>query len=439
MSGRTVQTDIAATHPLEQTWHRMNAHGLQTISLAGIPLYVREPFEYLYELSRAVELQYPELRHILGELRVQVDDAANDRWNKIENVVLAYARPKQLYEVVVKDWIDGQENECDPLTNYLTERGLLNGIRTAVVCGAGVGRLSDYLLSEGLRTVTNVDLSWLVLYIGRLLLTGRSDEIPPILKQTRILHEVDEDHRGIHERDVPVHFKQPRITPDSDVRFEVRDCFAFQPVDADAVLACNFVETHRGRVPATLTTQIVRQLRPGQTLLHVTWVSSEEGTGRTPRDILRLLDICGFETEWVDFIQLPYSLHNRFVGSARSEWKNLVVRSRKRTEASLDRIWVDLNRADNWFLRNLDEILRKGAMLWRGVKDLRFAEAELAVLGLLKAGALPFADLLRQLGDQEFEDALAHLAGRFLVTLQIDAPSEPSRTDRSYGQIVAAR
>jgi hypothetical protein len=396
----------------------------QPMSLAGIPIHLENRLEYLYQLARAVALGYPELQPVLGELRVDTTAASGDRWDRIESAVLGYSRPADVYSLIVKDWADSDRNECDALTSYLDDRGLLKGIRSAHICGAGIGRLADYLGGVvGCERVVCSDLSWIALHLGRLLLEGRENELPAFVRRPRTMVDVDEGHSRIVEKSVPLVLKTPRAAPATRFEFEVRDAFGFRPVDSDVVLVCNFVETFKGRASATLTAQIARQGRSGQKLLHVTWVSPEEDTGRRPEEIVELLGRCGFDVEWVDFLLLPYSTNNWCIDSSRSEWKNLVLVATRRREPDEDGLYVDLNRRDAWLGHHVAELIEMGALeRSMGISTVRFTEVERELLQVLREGMIPLAALRRRLSGppDEIDRALAKLTGRLLVTIQVD-------------------
>lgn len=396
----------------------------QPIVLAGVPIHLEHRLEYLYQLARAFSLGYPELLPTLGELCVNTSIEGGDRWDKIERSILGYSRPADVYSLIVKDWADTDRNECDALTNYLDERSLLKGARTAYICGAGIGRLADYLGGVvGCERVVCSDLSWIALHLGRLLMQGQEQELPACVRRPRSVVDVDDAHRRIVQRTVPLVLKKPRITSSTRTEFEVRDAFAFRPVDAELILVCNFVESFKGRVPATLTAQITRRLDVGQKLLHVTWVSPEEDTGRRPEEIVELLRRCGFECEWLDFLLLPYSTNNWCIDSSRSEWKNLVVVATKRSETDEDGIHVDLNRRDAWLGHHISDLVEKGVLQGGGIATVLLTDVDRAVLRTLREGMTSLASLRRRVAAsaEEFEASVARLTGKTIVTIQVDA------------------
>jgi hypothetical protein len=396
----------------------------QPMSLAGIPIHLEDRLEYLFQLARALALGYPELQPILGELRVDTTVPVGNRSDTIESTILGYSRPADVYSLIVKDWAESDRNECDVLTGYFDDRGLLKGTRSAYICGAGISRLADYLGGDlGCERVVCSDLSWIALHLGRLLLEGRENELPAFVRRPRSMVDVDEGHSQIVQKPVPLVLKKPHRAPSTRLEFEVRNAFAFQPVEADLVLVCNFVESFRGRTPATLTAQIARQGRPGQRLLHVTWVSPEEDTGRRPEEIVELVGRCGFDVDWVDFLQLPYSTNNWCVDSSRSEWKNFVLMATRRRDPDEDGLYIDLNRRDAWLRHHVAELIDTGVQEWGGgVSTVRFTEIERALLRVLRDGLIPLAELRRRLSGpaNEIDRALARLTGRLLVTIQVD-------------------
>jgi hypothetical protein len=252
---------------------------------------------------------------------------------KPDLAMIGYHTLSLLVPMLDRDWFAYEDvNEFAEMIAYLDRERVFETAESVQICGAGVCGLGDYVASlSHVRAVTCSDLSWLSLYLGRLLQTENEGMLPSVWRLERLFYKVDRSANTLQSWTQPFKRRLPRCGTPDKLRYEVRNAFAFiDPIQEQMLCAAYLLDMFGGRQMGSLVIRLCQQLAVDQQLTLLVTLRFHPELGRDPQAIARCVTACGLEIEFLDITRLPYTFAYHNFGSYRMEYNTLVLRATKR-------------------------------------------------------------------------------------------------------------
>jgi len=254
---------------------------------------------------------------------------------------LGYADLPRISGLLDREWLQSENEEFARLAAILRETAVLGAAKKVYICGDGVCRLGDYLSSlDQVTSVCCADLSFLILYFGRIMIRGDRGLLPKSFSKPRKFFEIDALTRTLVGRDRYLPYREPFGSPERLPRFEVADIFGLPvPTDVDLVCVPYVFDTTTGARLETMAIRLCEALAVGQKLLIVVTLLQ----GRDPRTILQALDAGGVTVTDLALYRLGYSSARYDYGHTAVTFTTLFIEAEKTRETAGDRIQVVAN------------------------------------------------------------------------------------------------
>jgi hypothetical protein len=386
--------------------------------LGGISLCIAEAPRYLQALRRVLTTHYQDLVAIADDIDLVI---APDGLEPPVATPLGYVDPVAIVPLCEREWLDSPDNEFLELEAYLDRQKLLREFSTVRICGAGPCRLGDYVASLGRASrVVCTDLSWLMLYAGKLLLNNRGSELPSSFRQDRTLIRVDDDHRRFVETHISSQFLLPKNRRPAILDLRVENAFALRDLTEEVVCAPYLLDAFSLTRALTLLTNLCLALDPAQSLFAIVTLSTAAARphGRCLSDIHGTMLALGFEIEFLDVTRLPYSFSRQDRDYRRETWSTLIIQAKKVESSDLERVAVISDKLSSL------QVELSGHVAERPPELLALTEEQLAICRIARASE-NVRDLLTRLAEtfdareDDLMDAVRALACLDLIELRV--------------------
>jgi len=309
-------------------------------AIKDINIKVGNPSKYLRTLWAAINESCPELKDVLTEIEMELGydpredkvatlNSADESFNKTG--AIGYYDQPLLISIADREWIDSEYNEFNELASYLESKPLFSSASSIYICGAGVCRMGDYVSSlENIKSVYCSDLSWLALYVGRMLIQREYHKLPTLFHAPRLFYQVSSDFNAISAQSLHAKFHPSSERTGKNIQYEVRDAFALiGPTPAELVCVPYLLDLFAGDQMKTLVTRICQSMEVGQQLLIISTLLFHPVGERNPQEIVQTLKTFGFEIDYLDIAQLPYTFSYYNYGARKETWNTLIVKATK--------------------------------------------------------------------------------------------------------------
>lgn len=308
-------------------------------TLAGIALGVHAPRHYLEVLWLGIGQSFPGhdglaavAREIESRLGYRPGIAADRPW-RMEQII-GWSSSRTLGEMIDREWVMGDQNEFEPLAEALSTCVALGEASSLLICGAGVCRLGGHLAGlSRVRSVRCADLSFLCLYLGRMLIEGRCDLLPEDLRRPRTVLSIDARRRRLRAREEERAFFSAGDGREK-LTYEVVDVFGPGRMAEGLVCLPYLLDAFREPQMTTALIRVCESLEPGQRLLLVVTANPR----RDPRKVVRTLEGCGLVVDGLRLCELPYSFSRAGFAFVTTTYNTLIAEATKAAETDLRRL-----------------------------------------------------------------------------------------------------
>jgi len=318
-------------------------------TIKDIDIEIGDPSSYLLALWAAINKAYPEFQDVMIEIEDALGYGSKGGKSAIMNVVnktaikpktVGYDEPPLLISIADREWIDSEYNEFSKLASYLDSTPLFSSTDTVYICGAGVCRMGDYISSlENIKSVYCTDLSWLALYLGRMFIRQEYHKLPALFRLDRLFYDVVSGANEVSARMLPPKFRPSGSSARNKIRYGVKDAFAMiNPAPAKVICVPYLLDLFMGEQLRTLLIRICQWLEIGQELVIITTLLFRPAEERNPQDIVQVMKACGFEVDYLDITQLPYSFSYDNYGVRKEIWNTLILKAVKRKQTPLSNL-----------------------------------------------------------------------------------------------------
>lgn len=296
--------------------------------LLGIELLVAHPQQYVLSLREALLQHYPDWAQPLEAINAFVTSEAAQPASELQ---LGWFKPAHLTPLLQREWLNAPSNEFEELGSYLATRPVFHPTESVLLCGAGVGRLAEWLSRQPCGEIVCADLSWVALYCGRLMMEGRSELLPAALNAELIHYEND----TVALRSVSRKPAWLESTARKAVVYRVEDAFRLsEPLPATTLCLPYLLDALAN--PITLLLKMLLGLKLGRSVVIIVSLTST----RNPDVLLAALGVAGFSIEFVEIARLPYSFSRHNFTYKRETLPTMVLRATKTSGAQLSRVAV---------------------------------------------------------------------------------------------------
>jgi hypothetical protein len=312
-------------------------------TIKDINIKVDNPDRYLRTLWAAINESCSEMKDVLTEIEKELGHAprgdksvklnpSDESFNKTG--VIGYYEQPLLISIADREWVDSEYNEFNDLASYLGSKPLFSSASSVYICGAGVCRLGDYVSSlENIKSVYCSDLSWLGLYIGRMLIQREYHKLPALFHVPRLFYNVSSDFSAVSAKSLSAKFQPPSGVAGKNIQYEVRDAFALiNPVPAELVCAPYLLDMFAGDHLKTLLIRMGQSMEVGQQLLIISTLLFHTVGERNPQEIVQTLKASGFEIDYLDITRLPYTFSYYNYGARKETWNTFILKATKRRQ-----------------------------------------------------------------------------------------------------------
>ena len=296
-----------------------------TAKLLGISLQIQNKISYLQQLRTGIKDFFPDLSNVLKKLDSLL--AANLPYQSPTEI--GYFNKNTILSVCQREWLISKQNEFFHLKKYLKKNGLLKSFKSARILGAGTCRLADHIGSQkGVSKVVCSDLSWIELYLRRLLIQGMSQKLPKFFHSELVFYKPNSKKLKLIQTTKPSKYLAPSSQNKCFFEFVVENAFHLKKLEEDSIWVPYLLDALGSEQAISLLVRLCEKLSDNQELLLITSLSNQK---RNASLIEQVLLKSSMQIEYIDIVELPYSFSLLNGAYRRETWKTLIIKARKKS------------------------------------------------------------------------------------------------------------